>query len=637
MREAVLEFKAKDGAWYAGTATFEGPFLRVHFEHFADEEDERWLPTKFKSPQDVKKMIRPASQPMQDFQCSSLRRGIFLCVACRQPGSDCFEYYDAKLQQIRRSPHKVDRGGQECCMCQFEVEWLGGPLVQKKQFVTCGDICLKTPGDIEDDPVIKDYLAEVKCGKVQKGKDASEKDILLTSKKRKVASSVDERGEQASSAKCEQSVSKNDSKGLDTSLQCGESSNHFRDYGIKKEGNLEGQPLKKICLSTQFTKSSEPPILSHNLPDLNKSAKGSVDFIEIDSDKEEDCKPSSRVSHTQTGAVNDTLVHKSVEGSDCSKRDNKGNPHKASPSLVDGFSTRHDFSGISNEQMFSCTGDGPACSYVALPRRRFKGEPYQCEAVGFIPVAPVHLTNMCTHSMCSHRNANISCKWTRSGDICPHSTTSQVCGQNAHFQADIPTQKQHFEDNGDVKEISRAQKENTREYFCLSEKGISHTQFLLVENIEKDVIPSKALKAIRKVTCDALMIYIWPSLDYETTRKGYICYQDFEAAETAYQKLCAENIFIVSSKGRPWIVSHTPLHKLDWMQMYSISAAIALKEDDLDEDKAAAEGDLFIWHKGTEEYTIARGKQKLFWEQQKVLRRQLQQFSAEERDLETLT
>ncbi|MCO5560603.1 hypothetical protein L7F22_014219 [Adiantum nelumboides] len=88
---------------------------------------------------------------------------------------------------------------------------------------------------------------------------------------------------------------------------------------------------------------------------------------------------------------------------------------------------------------------------------------------------------------------------------------------------------------------------------------------------------------------------------------------------------------------RPWIVSHSPLHKLDWMQMYSISAAVALKEQDIEDGKEATDEDLFIWHKGTEEYTIARGKHKLFAEQQKVLRLRFQQFIAEERDLETLT
>ncbi|MCO5560604.1 hypothetical protein L7F22_014220 [Adiantum nelumboides] len=547
MREAVLEFKAKDGAWYSGTATFEGPFLRVHFEHFPEEEDERWLPTKFKAPQDVKKMIRPASQPMQDFQCSTLRRGTFLCVACRQPDSDCFEYYDAKLQQILRSPHTVDSDGQECCRCKFEVEWMGGPLMHKRQFVTCGDICIKMYGNIEDDPVIKDFLVEVKGGKVPKGKDDLKEDAIPTVKNRKVASSVDEKMEQASLAKCEESVLKNDKKRFNTSLQCGDSSNY---HDLKKEEHMEGQRSKKVCLSTLYTKGPEPLIINHNMPDSKQLLKEPVDVILIDSDKEEDCKPSSRGSHSQTGAVNDASANESMKGIDSSKADNKGFSHKASPSLADGFSTHHDFSGISKEQMFSCTGDGPACSYVALPRRCFKGEPYQCEAVGFIPVAPFHLTNMCTHSMCSQRNAKSSCKWTRSGNICTYSATSQICSQNAHCQADVPTHVNCCEDIGNIEEASKAYKASMMEGCRVGEKGLSHTQFLLVENIEKDVIPSKALKAIRKVTCDALMVYIWPSLDYETTRKGYICYQDVEAAEAAFQKLCAENLFIVSSQGR---------------------------------------------------------------------------------------
>ena len=52
--------------------------------------------------------------------------------------------------------------GQDCCRCQFEVEWLGGPLKRQRQFVTCGDICLLKPGDIEDDPVVRQFIKNVK-------------------------------------------------------------------------------------------------------------------------------------------------------------------------------------------------------------------------------------------------------------------------------------------------------------------------------------------------------------------------------------------------------------------------------------------------------------------------------------------
>lgn len=705
MPEAVLEFKAKDGAWYAGTATFKGPFLHVHFEHFPDDEDELWLPARFKTPSDVKKMIRPASQPMQDSQCSSLLPGIFLCVACRHPGSDCFEYYDAKLQEIYRSPHTIDPEGQDCCGCKFEVEWLGGSLQHQRRLVTCEDICLKTHGDIEDDAVIKDFLAAVKGGKVLKrneaekvvsssprkwkplsmlnergeqancelsasimdyksldpsilcdessnqikdtvikdnladekvlkSKDAFKKDAL---KKRKGTSISDGKREQANPANCEQSASQSAYKGVSTSLQGGVSSNQNRNCCTKKEEHNEEQPLKKICLNTQGSNCSGPPAVSHNLQDSNCSLKEHVDIIQIDSDQEEDCKPSFRVNLTQTDAINAVSEIKLAEDDHCSKSDNKYVPQNASPSLDDGFSTRHDFSGISKEQMFSSMGDVAASSCAPLPRHCFKGESCQYEAVGFIPIAPFHLTNMCTHSKYSHVNFKSSCKQTRSGYTYPHSATCQYCSQNAHFQADITGHMQDCEGSADTKETPRANKANSREYFCESEKGLDHTQFLLVQNIEKDVIPAKALKVIRKVTCGALMVYIWPSLDYETSRKGYICYEDPEAAEAAYQKLRAENLFIVSLQGRPWVVSRAHLHKLDWFQMYSISAAIVRKEEDTNNGKEAEGGDLFLLYKGTEEYTRARGKHKLFLEQQKELRLRFQQFNCEEKELEILS
>eukprot|EP00250_Pteridium_aquilinum_P005041 c1519_g1_i1 orf=752-2653(+) len=633
MPEAVLEFKARDGAWYAGTAVFEGPFLRIHFEHFPEEEDERWLPQKFKSPQDVKKMIRPASQPMQDSQCSGLRRGAFLCVACRRSNSECFEYYDAKLQQFHRSPHTYLPDGQECCMCEFEVEWLGGPLLHKRQFVSCGDICLRTPGDIEDDPVIKDYIGEVKSEKVCKSlgsKDISENNTILTPKKKKAPSSVDQKMQQVSLDGHEQSVLESGQKGINTSLQCGESSNQMGDCGMNNAEHTEEPPLKKTRLNTQST--SEPAI-SSMLPDLNELAKKPVDVIQIDSDKEEDSKPLLfRAKDSETDAAKDALPAKITESLDHSKLNDGKKLHVP---LVDEFSA-HDFSGLSKEQMFSCVGNLAACSCIASQRHCFKSESCPYEAVGFIPLAPCHLT-----SMCGHRKCKPSCKWKRnSGHMCALSATSQVCSKFAHSQAGNTVHSQGCEEgeSGDNKENIKADQESKRRTFCEGVKGLSYSQFLLVENIEKDIMPFKALKAARKVSSGASTVCMWPSLEYETTRKGYICYQDSEAAKAAYLNFSAGKFIITSSKGRPWVVSQVHRHKLDWIQLYNTSTAAMPKEEDMEAVKEEVEdGDLLILYKGTEEYTMAVGKQKLFRVQQEKLRLCYQKFIDEEKELETLT
>ena len=104
--EPFLEFMAKDGTWYAGTATWIGPSssdMPVHFLHYSENEDETWHPHSFKSSYHVDAMIRPVSEPMQDSDCGKLRRGMILCAACRRPDSDCFEYYDARLEQVNLS------------------------------------------------------------------------------------------------------------------------------------------------------------------------------------------------------------------------------------------------------------------------------------------------------------------------------------------------------------------------------------------------------------------------------------------------------------------------------------------------------------------------------------------------------
>jgi hypothetical protein len=74
--------------------------MQVHFLHYDEDEDEIWYPQSFRTCDDVNAMIRPVSEPMEDSDCGKLRRGMILCVACRRPDSDCFEYYDARLERV---------------------------------------------------------------------------------------------------------------------------------------------------------------------------------------------------------------------------------------------------------------------------------------------------------------------------------------------------------------------------------------------------------------------------------------------------------------------------------------------------------------------------------------------------------
>lgn len=632
MPEAVLEFKAKDGAWYAGTAEFEGPYLRVHFEHFPNEEDERWLPQRFKSPQDVKKMIRPASQPMQDHQCSGLRRGMFLCVACRRPDTECFEYYDAKLQQFHKSAHKRQLDGQECCMCEFEVEWLSGPFSQKRQFVSCGDICLRTPGDIEDDPVIKDYIAEVKSLRVSKNLnniDTSEKNASLTSHKMTAVFPNDDKRQQVSGRdNNDQSMPQNGQKGLNMTLQCGESPNPMGDVNV---ACTDEQPLKKAHLNTPPREKNSDPYFSCKLLDLNGSAKVPVDVIQIDSDKEEEpgtvkdalpAKITEAFSHSKLNEDRKLIDEKMVNDDMKPQATSPIAKQPPQPPLVDEFST-HDFSGISKEHTFSCGGNVAACSCISLQRHHCINKPCDCGAVGFIPISPCHLTNMCSHSKCGHRRSKPSSRRARkSGHVCAFSATSQVCSKIDNSQA---CKTIHGQEGGDSKESIKDE----------DVKGLFH--FLLVENLEKDILPSNALKAVHKVSSGAITVYIWPSLEYETMRRGYIFYQDSKAAEAAYLNFSAGKFIVVSSKGRPWVVSRVRRHKLDWIQPYNIRAAGVVKEENSGAGKEEVEDeDLLILHKGTEGFILALGKQTLFRAQQETLRLSYEKFSAEEKKLEAL-
>lgn len=930
MFEPVLEFKARDGAWYAGTAAFVGPLLRVHFEHFSEEEDERWQPEKFGSLKDVKKMIRPASQPMQDFHCKELRRGVILCVACRHSNSDCFEYYDAKLQQLNRFPHEFLADNQECCRCQFEVEWRGGPLRHRRQFVSCGDICILTPGDIEDDPAIKEFVGIVKSLKAGKtasklaGSEASlERNASWTSKKSRTQHSA-----------CSE---ENEQKRLKTSPGCRESSSQTGGFAPKDGENPEGSHWRKDASEMNAchyntkaaTKSSEPPysgslpdlnewarelsVRNHSLekkdsanvfpsrgglPDLNDSAKQSScseagrfstypafvggaqrfsreedmedsssyecltlrdscdqesslhgisqkrktgtttnegkstnaprtdgnlanskcdlrsksdgrlnnlqvpcavntdlqhtvldlkdkykiphfvalgdsskvspskqkDIINLDSDEEEDLPLISRMkcqvgslkeafptqmtptfdvdSHHRklNGKEPDTLPKQSIpnyipveadlanQAVACKSRtdpvmvsSNKtmpdaklgsrksdyntsmqseplpretpassmekptdpviGNrlhamssmPNKASQQhtsileektppetkskqqwslqspLVD-ESSNNDFSGLSKEQAFSqsCMGHISLCSCTAFQSSCYKSRScHECGAMGVISIPPLHLqTSMCGyassclcegHSGCRHNSFNFTRK---SGHYCTAPVCSQGGSKILHSQDAHTMQSQGCEEDEDIKEKPKTDGASRKEMLPEDVKVMSPSQFLFIENLEKDITPFKALKIILKVSPGALMVYIWPSLEYETTTKGYICYQDSQAADTAYSNFHAGKFMIISTKGRPWVVSRSQAHILNWNQLYSISAAATIKWEENKEasmeDVRDANGGLLILFKGTEEYTMALGKQKLFLEQKKELRLCYLRFSNEERELEAL-
>jgi hypothetical protein len=81
-------------------------------------------------------------------------------------------------------------------------------------------------------------------------------------------------------------------------------------------------------------------------------------------------------------------------------------------------------------------------------------------------------------------------------------------------------------------------------------KIFDKSQVLLVENLEMDLSPSIALQTLSEVSPGALMVFIWPHLEYEITKKAYIFYRDPEAAETAFSSFHSDKFMVISSKGR---------------------------------------------------------------------------------------
>lgn len=296
-----------------------------------------------------------------------------------------------------------------------------------------------------------------------------------------------------------------------------------------------------------------------------------------------------------------------------------------------------------------CIGHVSSCSCTAFQGCCKKRNSHECCHVRFVhmgqPHAQQHICGHATSCICEGQNQCHhddlrylgNSTWTRchsasserslGGRKRVHSQSGHDHGHDYHMmQSEHHCEVAHSKERPRVNGTSKAH-EHFKEV-----KILTSSQVLLIENLEKDVTPSKALKIVMEVSCGAISVYIWPTLEYETVRKGYICYEDSQAADVAYSTFLGEKFLIVSSRRRPWVISRVDLDLADLKQLSSLSAAATLKEDS-DSGDVENEG-LSILYYGTVGYTLALAKKRLFLEQRKELRLCFKRFSKEDEELE---
>lgn len=106
--------------------------------------------------------------------------------------------------------------------------------------------------------------------------------------------------------------------------------------------------------------------------------------------------------------------------------------------------------------------------------------------------------------------------------------------------------------------------------------AINASRLLLIENMEEDVSAYDVMQLLQENTPGVCAVHIMPRLRFGVWTSGYILYQDHSSAEKALKWLTDYSVrFVISSNGRPWIVS--PSEDVHEPRLYGFAAHTAFK------------------------------------------------------------
>ncbi|KAG8365743.1 hypothetical protein BUALT_Bualt17G0003600 [Buddleja alternifolia] len=133
--------------------------------------------------------------------------------------------------------------------------------------------------------------------------------------------------------------------------------------------------------------------------------------------------------------------------------------------------------------------------------------------------------------------------------------------------------------------------------------------FILIHNLEKDLTPSSIKKFIYKQTTVLPQAFIFPRVLSDPYARGAIVVDCRKKVQTIYEFLDNPNHLIVSSKGRPWVITGKASEGAFGTAIWNL---IPMTPDDT--KNKTTEEELEIVHSGTETYKRAKQLRDLFME-----------------------
>ncbi|KAK3184560.1 hypothetical protein Dsin_031846 [Dipteronia sinensis] len=138
--------------------------------------------------------------------------------------------------------------------------------------------------------------------------------------------------------------------------------------------------------------------------------------------------------------------------------------------------------------------------------------------------------------------------------------------------------------------------------------GVGNYYTILLENVEKELSPSTIIEFIHGQTSITVQAYVLPSLSSECYTRGVILLDFQKDLEDLCAFLNNPDHFIVSSKGRPWVVAKN-FSRHDIFRASSIGTPMFTSQDvqrKLPNGNFGNGNELRVVRSGTEEYKTAK-------------------------------
>ncbi|XP_057460560.1 uncharacterized protein LOC130751049 isoform X4 [Actinidia eriantha] len=137
---------------------------------------------------------------------------------------------------------------------------------------------------------------------------------------------------------------------------------------------------------------------------------------------------------------------------------------------------------------------------------------------------------------------------------------------------------------------------------------IDSHHFILIENLERNLSPASIMEFMHRQTSIAPQAYVFPSLSSESYTRGAIVLDCLKKLKTIRDFLNSPDHIVISSRGRPWVISEIFLRhgrfRTTLESLMPISPCKFQNRSIVDELKVA--------HRGTKEYRTAKSRRDLF-------------------------